>query len=173
CLLLAFGRQELRDLVMFVDFLLLVVCRALQAALVFALALLLPRYPGLAVSGYAVPALERTGLVLVLPIYFLRPDIATITVMVLALMLLAMFLLVPNRLKLTLLSAAVGGTRVLVSIWSRGLGAQVIIGRLIVMPLPVVTGFFAPHQLHTVQRRPVAMSSQARRGNRELRKDLE
>src|SRR5690554_4906774 len=104
CLLLAFGLQDLQALGMSDEFLILAGCRALQAALVFALALLLPRYPGLAASGYAVTALEITGLVLFLPIYFLRPDIATITVMVLALMLLAMFLFVPNRLKLTLLS---------------------------------------------------------------------
>src|SRR5690554_817837 len=173
CLLLAFGLQDLQALGMSDEFLILAGCRALQAALVFALALLLPRYPGLAASGYAVTALEITGLVLFLPIYFLRPDIATITVMVLALMLLAMFLFVPNRLKLTLLSAAVGVTLILVSIWSKGLGADVIIGALILMSLPVVTGFFATQQLHTVQRRQFAMYSQARRANRELKKEVE
>src|SRR5690606_36788602 len=92
CLLLAFGLQDLLVLGMSGEFLILAGCRALQAALVFALALLLPRYPGLAVSGYAVMALEISGLVLFLPIYFLRPDIATITVMVLALQILVMFL---------------------------------------------------------------------------------
>src|SRR5690606_15110653 len=96
CLLLAFGLQDLAALGMSDEFLTLAACRALQAALVSALALLLPRYPGLAASGYAGTALEITGLVLFLPIYFLRPDIATITVMVLALMLLAMFLFVPR-----------------------------------------------------------------------------
>lgn len=173
CLLLAFGLQDLQALGMSDEFLILAGCRALQAALVFALALLLPRYPGLAASGYAVTALEITGLVLFLPIYFLRPDIATITVMVLALMLLAMFLFVPNRLKLTLLSAAVGVALILVSIWSKGLGADVFIGALILMSLPMITGFFATQQLHTVQRRQFAMYSQARRANRELKKEVE
>ena len=69
CLLLAFGLQDLQALGMSDEFLILAGCRALQAALVFALALLLPRYPGLAASGYAVTALEITGLVLFLPIY--------------------------------------------------------------------------------------------------------
>src|SRR5690554_3394033 len=152
CLLLAFGLQDLQALGMSDEFLILAGCRALQAALVFALALLLPRYPGLAASGYAVTALEITGLVLFL---------------------LAMFLFVPNLLKLSLMSAAVGVTLILVSIWSKGLGADVIIGALILMSLPVVTGFFATQQLHTVQRRQFAMYSQARRANRELKKEVE
>src|SRR5690606_19848793 len=119
CLLLAFGLQDLLVLGMSDEILILAGCRALQAALVFVLALLLPRYPGLAVSRYANTALELSGLVLFLPIDFQRHDNATILVVVLALMLLAMFLFVPNRLKLTLLSAAVGVVLILVSIWSK------------------------------------------------------
>ncbi|MEJ6656523.1 MAG: GGDEF domain-containing protein, partial [Pseudomonas sp.] len=110
---------------------------------------------------------------LFMPIYFLRPDIANFTVGVIGLILLAMFLFVPNRLVLTLLAAVAGWVLTLVCIAVNGRGIEVLFGAFFILALPVVTGFFASQQLHIVQRKQYAMFNQANQANRELEQEVE
>lgn len=172
-LLLAFGLLDLQALGWTSAFFILLTCRAAQAAMVFSLALLLRRYPQWAPAGYAVTVLEIIGFVLFLPIYILRPEVAIITVGVFGLMLLAMFLFVPNRLKFMLLAAMVGVLLMLLCIIMNGRSADVVIGAVFILALPVITGFFAAQHLKAIQRRQFAMFNQVRNANRELKKEVE
>ncbi|SDS64484.1 diguanylate cyclase (GGDEF) domain-containing protein [Halopseudomonas litoralis] len=172
-LILLFGVLDLQSLGWSRDFYILLVCRVLQATLLFAFAFMLKRRPELISSGRVTTALEIIGFVLFMPIYFLRPDIATFTIGVIGLMLLAMFLFVPNRLVLTLLAAVAGVVLALVCIAMNGRSVDVLIGAFFVLALPVVTGFFTSQQLHIVQRRQYAMFNQANKANRELEQEME
>lgn len=172
-LILLFGALDLQSLGWSRDFQILLVCRLIQTSLVFSYAFVLRRRPELASSGYVVTALEITGFFLFMPIYFLRPEIAVFTIGVIGIMLLAMFLFVPNRLVLTLLAALVAVALALSCIAANGRGVEVLIGAFFILSLPVITGFFAAQQLQIVQRRQYAMFSQARKANRELQEEME
>ena len=172
-LLLAFGLLDLQALGWTQEFFILAACRGVQASLLLTLASLLRRRPELASSGYAVTVLEIIGFFLFMPIYFLRSDVATITIVVLGLMLLTMFLFVPNRLKFTLVAALAGMLLALAGIALNGRGLDVIIGAIFILALPSITGFFGAQQLHKVQRRQFAMFNQAGRVNKELKKEVE
>lgn len=172
-LLLAFGLLDLQALGWSPTFYILLACRTVQAAMVFLLALLLHRRPHWATVGYAVTALEIIGFVLFLPIYILRPEAATFAVGVLGLMLLAMFLFVPNRLKFTLLAATTGALLMLFCILWNGRSAEVVMGAVFILALPIITGFFAAKHLQIIQRRQFAMFNQVRKANRELKKEME
>lgn len=172
-LLLLFGLLDLQALGWSEAFFILAACRLAQAGMVFTLAALLPRRPHWASNGYPVTILEIVGFFLFMPIYFLRPEIAPMTIGVLGLMLLAMFLFVPNRLPLTLFAAVVGMLLALACIVANGRGAETVVGAVFFLALPVVTGFFAAQQLHKVQRRQFAMFNQARKANLDLQKEVE
>lgn len=172
-LLLTFGLLDLQELGWSQPFFILAICRILQATMLLTLALLLRRRPHWASSGYAVTALEISGFVLFMPIYFLRPDIATMTIVVLALMIWTMFLFIPNRLKLTLFSATVAMLLALAAIAVNGRGLGVVISAMLFLSLPIATGFFGTQQLFRVQRQQFAMFSEARTANRKLEKEVE
>lgn len=172
-LLLAFGLLDLQALGWSPTFFILMACRVLQALMLVALALILPRRPQLASAGYAVTALEVSGFLLFMPIYFLRPDVATLIIVVLALMILTMMLFVPNRLKFNLFSAVVAVLLALTAIGVNGRGPEVLVGAVIFLSLPVLTGFFGTQQLAKVQRRQFAMFNEAKRANRALKREVE
>lgn len=172
-LLLAFGVLDLQALGWSREFYILAACRGVQVAMLLTLAFILPRRPHWASSGYAVTALEISGFVLFMPIYFLRPDIATLTIIVLGLIIWSMFLFIPNRLKLTLLSAVVAGLLALAAIAVNGRGLGVVISAALFLSFPIAAGFFGTQQLFKVQRQQFAMFNEARRANRELEKEVE
>lgn len=172
-LILLFGILDLQSLGWSPDFYILLVCRVLQATMLFIFAFMLKKRPQLVSSGHVTTALEIIGFFLFMPIYFLRPDIATFTIGVIGLILLAMFLFVPNRLVLTLLAAVVGSVVTLVCIAMNGRSADVLIGAFFLLALPVITGFFASQQLHIVQRKQYAMFNKANKANRELEQEME
>ena len=172
-LLLAFGLLDLQALGWTQDFYILAACRSLQAFMLLTLSFMLGRRPEWASSGYVVTTLEIIGFILFMPIYFLRPDISTLTIAVLGLMLLTMFLFVPNRLSLTLLAAMVGMLLAVVGVALNGRGLDVVIGAIFILALPSITGFFGAQQLHKVQRRQYAMFNQARRANKELKEEMQ
>lgn len=172
-LLLAFGLLDLQALGWTQDFYILAACRSLQALMLLTLAFMLARRPEWVSSGYVVTTLEIVGFILFMPIYFLRPDISTLTIAVLGLMLLTMFLFVPNRLKFTLLAAIAGMLLGVVGVALNGHGPQIVTGAIFILALPTVTGFFGAQQLHKVQRRQFAMFNQARKANHALKKEME
>ena len=172
-LLLTFGLLDLEALGWTTDFYILAACRVLQAIFLLSFSVILHRRPQLAPSGVMVTLLEIVGMLLFLPIYFLRPDIAVLIVVVVAGMLLSMFLFVPNRLKLTLLAAFICQALIMLAIAWKGAELDQIIGALFLTTLPIVVGFFAAQQLHTLQRRQFAMFREAERANQELRREME
>lgn len=171
--LLVFGLLDFEALGWTADFYILAACRVLQASLLIGLSVMLHWRPQLGSDGRAVTVLEIIGMLLFLPIYFKRPDIAAYTVVIVAFMLLAMFLFVPNRLKLTCIAAIAILALMLGAIIIKGVGGDVLVGAVFVLTLPTVVGFFASQQLQTVQRRQFAMYSAAERANRELQREVE
>lgn len=172
-LILAFGLSDLQALGWSPAFFILAACRVLQAVMLLGLAFILARRPQWVSSGYAVTALEISGFVLFMPIYFLRPDVATLTILVLGLLVWTMFLFIPNRLMLTLTSAVVAIALALAAIALNGRGMGVVVNAAVFLSLPVLVGFFGAQQLFKVQRQQFAMFNEARRANRELQKEVE
>lgn len=172
-LLMAFGLLDLQAMGWSREFFILLACRSVQSVLLLGFAYVLRGRPTLASQGYVVTALEITGFFLFMPIYFLRPDIATLTIMVMGVMLLTMMLFIPNRLKFNLLVAAVAVILALVCIAINGRGVETLVGAAIFLSLPTVTGFFGTQQLNKVQRQQFALFNEARAANEELRREVE
>lgn len=172
-LLLLFAGQDWQSLGWSADFKTLLACRVLQAGMLFTFAFMLGRKPQLVSSGRVVTVLEIIGFFLFMPVYFLLPEAAAFTVGVIGLMLLSMFLLIPNRLLLTLFAALTGLALTLSCMALNGRGVEVLLGAFFILMLPVATGYFAAQQLQTVRRRQYAMFNQAKEANRALQAEVE
>lgn len=172
-LLVAFGLLDVQALGWSPSFFILAACRGLQAALLLGLAFMLTRRPHWVRSGYAVTTLEIIGFFLFMPIYFQRPEVGQLTILVLGLMIWTMFLFIPNRLKLTLVAASTAVLLALAAIALNGRDAGVVFGAAVFLSLPFLAGFFGTQQLYKVQRQQFAMFNEARRANRELKKEVE
>jgi len=172
-LLLLFAGQDWRSLGWSDDFVTLLVCRVLQAGMLFIFVFMLGRKPQLVSSGCVVTVLEITGFFLFMPVYFLLPEVAAFTIGVIGLMLLSMFLFVPNRLLLTLLAAVTGVMLTLSCMAWNGRSVDILFGAFFILMLPVVTGYFGAQQLQMVQRRQYAMFNQAKEANLALKEEVE
>lgn len=172
-LLLLFAGQDWLSLGWSTEFMILLGCRILQAGMVFTFAFMLSRKPQLVSSGRVATALEIIGFFLFMPVYFLLPEVAAFTIGVVGLMLLSMFLFVPNRLLLTLLAALVGMVLTLSCMVFNGRGMGILFGAFLILTLPVITGYFAAQQLQIVQRRQYAMFNQAKEANLALQQEVE
>jgi diguanylate cyclase (GGDEF)-like protein len=172
-LLLLFVGQDWLSLGWSDDFVTLLVCRVLQAGMLFIFVFMLGRKPQLVSSGRVVTVLEITGFFLFMPVYFLLPEVAAFTIGVIGLMLLSMFLFVPNRLLLTLLAAVTGVVLTLSCMAWNGRSVDILFGAFFILMLPVATGYFGAQQLQMVQRRQYAMFNQAKEANLALEEEVE
>ena len=172
-LLLLFVGQDWLSLGWSDDFVTLLVCRVLQAGMLFIFVFMLGRKPRLVSSGRVVTVLEITGFFLFMPVYFLLPEVAAFTIGVIGLMLLSMFLFVPNRLLLTLLAAVTGVVLTLSCMAWNGRSVDILFGAFFILMLPVATGYFGAQQLQMVQRRQYAMFNQAKEANLALEEEVE
>ncbi|TKA93552.1 GGDEF domain-containing protein [Halopseudomonas bauzanensis] len=172
-LLLLFAGQDWLSLGWSDDFVTLLVCRVLQAGMLFIFVFMLGRKPQLVSSGRVVTVLEIAGFFLFMPVYFLLPEVAAFTIGVIGLMLLSMFLFVPNRLLLTLLAAVTGVVLTLSCMAWNGRSVDILFGAFFILMLPVATGYFGAQQLQMVQRRQYAMFNQAKEANLALEEEVE
>ena len=172
-LLLLFVGQDWLSLGWSDDFVTLLVCRVLQAGMLFIFVFMLGRKPQLVSSGRVVTVLEIAGFFLFMPVYFLLPEVAAFTIGVIGLMLLSMFLFVPNRLLLTLLAAVTGVVLTLSCMAWNGRSVDILFGAFFILMLPVATGYFGAQQLQMVQRRQYAMFNQAKEANLALEEEVE
>lgn len=172
-LTLLFGLLDYQDLGMSPGFYLLMGMRVGAAAMLAVLYVLVSGRPQLATAGWPVTLVAILGFPLMFVIFFVRPDTAAWNVGVISIMLISIFVFLPNRLMLNTLVAAYGLIGTLTTLAVRGSDAATLIGLAIVMLLPVVTGFVAARRLQVVQRQEFALLQQVTLTNQDLKQEIE
>ncbi len=124
------------------DFQVLFGWRLATAAVLLLLYWQVRRKPSLVSDGYAVTAVEIFGSVLFFMLYFLRHDMVSWVIAVVAISLLALFMFIPNRVYLSLLASAFLSIGLMACVAARGMGAEKVIGLGFILVLPIAVGFF-------------------------------
>lgn len=171
-LLLLFGMLDYPVLGNSADFALVAGLRLATAALLLTLFFYSKRKPSLATDGYAVTAIEAFGFVLFFFLYFIRHDIVSWIIGVVAMLIISLYVFIPNRVYLSTLAAAFGIGGMMFAVWLRGFGAPVLVGLLFMLSLPMVVGFFTALRLQTVQRQEYALFQQVSSINRDLQNEI-
>lgn len=171
-LLLLFGLLDYPVLGKSVDFAIVAGLRLATAACLLGLFLRLKHKPSLATEGYAVTAIEIFGFVLFFFLYFIRHDIVSWIVGVVGVLIISLFIFVPNRVYLSLLAAACGIAGMLYAVSVKGFGAPELIGLLFLLALPTVVGFFTALRLQVAQRQQYALFDQVSSINRDLQNEI-
>lgn len=172
-LTLLFGLLDYQDLGMSPGFYLLMTMRVGAAAMLAVLYVLVSGRPHLATAGWPVTLVAILGFPLMFVIFFVRPDTAAWNVGVISIMLISIYVFLPNRLMLNTLVAAYGLIGTLTTLTLRGSDAATLIALAIVMLLPVVTGFVAARRLQVVQRQEFALLQRVTLTNQDLKQEIE
>ena len=154
---------------------LLLAMRLGVAVCVLALLRAVRRDPSLAMRGVWTTVVELIGLAGFMLLYVLRPDIAIWTYALTLLMLIMLFVFVPNRLAFALLVAVAGAlsTIAMVSLTRPGRGATDLAVLSLVLALPILTGFASAWRVQMLQRQQYALLMASQRSNRLLQQEVE
>ena len=171
-LLLLFGLMDYSALGGGYDFFLLFGWRVATAAVLLLLYWQSRRKPSLVSDGYAVTAAEVFGSVLFFMLYFLRHDMVSWVIAVVAISLLALFMFIPNRVYLSLLASAFLSIGMVACVAARGMGADKVIGLGFILALPTAVGFFTALRWQLAQRQQYALLMQVISSNRDLQDEI-
>ncbi len=172
-LMLLFALLDYQDLGISTGFYILTGMRLLQAVMLVGLILLLARRPDLATSGWPVTVVAILGFPIMFVIFFIRPDIAAWNVGVICILLISIYVFIPNRLVFNNLIAIFGLVGTQVSLGIRGSEPGTLIGLVVVMSLPIITGYVASRRLQMVRRQEYALLEQVHNTNQELSEEIE
>ncbi|UAW97653.1 GGDEF domain-containing protein [Halopseudomonas nanhaiensis] len=172
-LLLLFGSLDFLALGLSSGFVQLMAARGISAALLLLLAWRLKYNPHWATSGYAVTILEIVGFTLFFLIYFVRPDIIIWNIGVTLILLLCLYIFIPNRVVLSNVAAGFGIVGTLVCVRLTGADAAKIISLFILLCLPTTVGMIAALRLQMVQRRQFALHTEMVEINASLQEEIE
>lgn len=134
----------------------------------------LRKRPELAVQGRWITALELIGITFFMGIYFTRPDIVHWSFTLTLIMLVSIFVFVPNRVPLILgVSLYTAVMTVTIMLIIEPLSAEEIVGLLLILFLPIGTGWAAAVRTQVLQRKQYALWMQTQLINDELVKEVE
>ncbi|SDT95792.1 GGDEF domain-containing protein [Halopseudomonas salegens] len=172
-MVLLFGSLDYGDLGLTDGFYTLMTMRVLQAVAIACLIVWVYRRPNLASWSLPLTLAEILGFPLMFVIFFIRPDIAAWNVGVICIILISIYVFVPNRLMYNNLVALFGLVGTLVSLGIRGSELATLLPLSVVMCLPIVTGYVASRRLQLVQRQEFSLLQEVNRSNQELCDEIE
>ena len=136
------------------------------ALCVLALMRAVVRKPWLATQGLWTSVVELIGLASFMLVYVLRPEIAIWTYAMTLLMLIMLFVFVPNRLCYALAVSLVGALFTLAMVsQSRSLQTREFLILSLALALPIVTGYVSAWRVQMLQRQQYALLMAARASN--------
>lgn len=132
----------------------------------------LKRRPALATGGQATTAVEIIGFPVMFMIFFVRPEITSWNIGVISILLISLFIFVPNRATQSAIAALFGLVGTVYSIALKEPPVSVLIGLAFVLMLPSVIGYVAAVRLQRGQRRQFAMLNETVRINKSLQEEI-
>lgn len=153
-------------------FYILLALRSAFSGLLLGLAFIVPRKPHWATWGWPVTLVALAGY----PLFFIYPYIlptnGVFGLAVMMMMLLSVYVFVPNRLKLINLVAAIGIAMVLLNMVIANASVVETILVLMVLAWPVMIGFAAAHRINMGNRKAFAALHNAENANLALSKEI-
>lgn len=149
--------------------------RAIVVVPLLVFAFVLGRRPQLAVAGQTVTVLMVYGFTCFFALYFLYPRESILYIlMVTMVMLISLFVFIPNRLIFAVCAALYGiiGTTTAVALVTPA-NEQALAGLLVFLFLPTIVGFITAYRLNTTWRREFAALRQNEVINEELRREID
>ena len=173
-LILLFALPDFASLGLGREFTILLVMRIVTATMIAGYALASLWWPSLAQNHPAITALLLITVSGYLLIYFLRPDIAVFLIMVYMIMIIGLYLLIPNLLWWnTLVAGYMVATSLVALRLSQDVGLLGLVSVFVVYLLPAVTGFFIARRMQTLRRGQFALLLEAEQRNQELEREVE
>jgi diguanylate cyclase (GGDEF)-like protein len=171
-LLVSFGWLDYLDLGMSEGFYHLMGTRLFSAVLILSFSVVVRRLPRLASDGGIVTILEVIGFLLFFLIYFIRPDIVTWNIGVTLILLISIFIFIPNRVVNSNLVAFFGIAGTLYCIWLRDTSTVTLVGLFFVLCLPTIIGYFTATRLNLGQRQQYALFIETVQINQSLQLEI-
>lgn len=171
-LLVLFGLLDYLALGLSEGFIHLLSTRLLAAGLLLLLAWRLHSRPRLATEGYAVTALEVVGFSLFFLIYIIRPDIVSWNIGVTLIILISLYIFVPNRVVLSNVGAAFGILGTIYCIALLDVESTLLVGLTFVLAFPAIIGYAAGLRLQKGQRQQYALFTETVRVNQALQEEI-
>lgn len=156
-------------------FFLSLLSRILVSGPLFIFFFVLGRRPQLAVTGTTVTAMLIYGFTFFFLLYFLYPrEIIPYVIMVTVVMLISLFVFLPNRIVFASLAGlyAIIGTTVCVALVTPA-NAGTLVGLFIVLLLPSTVGVIVAYRLHMTRRMEFSALTRAETYNAELLKEID
>jgi len=147
---------------------LLVISRLLTVATLLLLVYSTRRDPVLVTDGYATTGAALLAFSAFFMVFFLRPESGTFNVGILMVMLIAIFVYVPNRLVLTIVISAYAIVATMTVLWLQGLLVWGEANLLLLLVMPSIIGYFASQRLHLTTRQQFVALRQAEETNQQL-----
>jgi len=171
-LVLLFGVLDLMALGWSEPFFHMMAGRAISALLILGLAWRLKSRPELASEGYAVTAVEVIGFVFFFLIYFVRPDITSWNVGVTLIVIVSLYVFIPNRVVLSNIVALFGIVGTTYCLALKGAAPTLLVGLFFVLSLPTIVGYIAGLRLQLVQREQFMLLSEMKEVNQTLEQEI-
>lgn len=171
-LILAFGWPDWVALGPGPGFTTLFVLRFGFASLLLGLAYVIRRKTIWATAGWPVTVVAIAGYPLFFIYPYILPSDGVFGLAIMMMMLLSVYVFVPNRLKLTNLVAAVGIAMVLVNILFAGATVTDVIMVSMALLWPVIIGYAAAHRMNTDSRKAFSALLAAEDANRALAEEI-
>lgn len=154
------------------EFYILLGLRLGHVMLLLALAYMLPHKPHWATWGWPVTWVAIAGYPLFFAYPYLLPDNGAFGLAIMMMMLLSVYVFVPNRLHLTNLIALAGFAMVVVNVIIAGGGAGEFILVAIILAWPIAIGFAAAQRINIGNRKAFAALLRAEDANRALADEI-
>lgn len=148
--------------------------RGMTCVLIGALALFISLSPVRATEARWISALEVVAISLFMFIYVLRPDIASWTVTLTMIMLISLFIYLPNRVPAMLgVALYMAGATVLAIDYVRPKSPAEMLGIFLLLLVPIGIGWAAALRTQVLQRKQYALWRQAQEANEALGKEMD
>lgn len=171
-LLVAFGWLDFMALGLSEGFYHLMGSRLLSAFLLLSFSVMVKYRPGLAKNGTGVSILEVVGFFLFFIIYFVRPDITTWNIGVTVIILISLYIFIPNRVVNSNIVALFGIAGTIYCIALVGAEPPVLVGLVFLLSLPTIIGYFAAVRLNLGNRQQYALFMETVQVNQSLQAEI-
>jgi diguanylate cyclase (GGDEF)-like protein len=171
-LLVSFGWLDYLALGLTEGFYHLMGTRLFSAVLILSFSVIVRRLPRLASDGGVVSILQVIGFLLFFLIYFIRPDIVIWNIGVTLVLLISIFIFIPNRVVNASLVAFFGIAGTLYCSWLRDTSSATLVGTFFILFLPTIIGYFAAVRLNLGQRQQYALFIETVQINQSLQLEI-
>ncbi len=152
----------------------LLATRGASAAMILGFALACVRWPRLALNFPAITLVELLAATAFFLVFILRPDVLPYNIAVTMVMLVGLYLMIPNLVTWNSVVAGylIAGTTYLVWLQT-GAGLLTLTSLLVVYLLPLITGLVVANRLQALRRSQFALLTEAQLRNTELEREVQ